>query len=481
MSAPEATEPAEGAVPFDLNVKKVLEHWPVSYAVRELIANALDEHVLTGTPEPAIVRDGEGVWRIVDFGRGLRPEHLLQHESTEKTRHPDTIGQFGIGLKDALAVLERRGIRVGLRSAWADILTGRRPKAGFPDIVTLHGLIAPPSDPARVGTEVTLEGLGDPDMAEAREFFLRYTGGTVLEATRHGEILARPPAPAPARIYVRGVFVAEEPNFLFSYNITNVTPFVRRALNRERMHVGRRAYEARMGAILQECVSEEVLGPLGADLAGFQSGTMHDELKQVPVAVLAAQVLQPRAKVIFVTTPQLNVSYVQFAAIDGYRAVVVAQDVAAALVDVVDGEGNPMRDLEAYRREWDASFSYDFVDPAELTPAERRVWELKDHLIALVGMDPARQGITEILLSNTTRLNTDGYPVYGQCEFKEHRIVIRRDRLADPALFCGTLLHELCHAESGKPDGTLGFEDELTYVLGKVAGSVVAPDVRSGR
>jgi hypothetical protein len=49
---------AEG---FDLNIQKVLEHWPVSFALREFIANALDEQALTGTADPQITLDAEGV------------------------------------------------------------------------------------------------------------------------------------------------------------------------------------------------------------------------------------------------------------------------------------------------------------------------------------------------------------------------------------------------------------------------------------
>lgn len=33
---------------FDLNIEKVLEAWTISHALRELIANALDEQVLSG-------------------------------------------------------------------------------------------------------------------------------------------------------------------------------------------------------------------------------------------------------------------------------------------------------------------------------------------------------------------------------------------------------------------------------------------------
>jgi hypothetical protein len=44
-AGPAAGEDGEQA--FDLNIEKVLEHWSVPFAIRELIANALDEQVLT--------------------------------------------------------------------------------------------------------------------------------------------------------------------------------------------------------------------------------------------------------------------------------------------------------------------------------------------------------------------------------------------------------------------------------------------------
>jgi hypothetical protein len=45
-------ESAAGGQAFDLNIEKVLEHWTVPFAIRELIANALDEQALTGTSDP---------------------------------------------------------------------------------------------------------------------------------------------------------------------------------------------------------------------------------------------------------------------------------------------------------------------------------------------------------------------------------------------------------------------------------------------
>jgi len=57
---------------FDLNVDRVLEDWEIAHAVREIIANALDERNLTQTQEVVIEQTGPNQWHIRDFGRGLR-------------------------------------------------------------------------------------------------------------------------------------------------------------------------------------------------------------------------------------------------------------------------------------------------------------------------------------------------------------------------------------------------------------------------
>jgi hypothetical protein len=64
----------------------------------------------------------------------------------------------------------------------------------------------------------------------------------MLESTDHGDVLARGGSDSPARVYVKGLLVAEEPNFLFSYNVTRLSAVLRRALNRERSNAGRGAY-----------------------------------------------------------------------------------------------------------------------------------------------------------------------------------------------------------------------------------------------
>ena len=471
------TSPVRDPRAFDLNIEKVLEHWPVPFALREFIANALDEQMITGTGDPSIVTGADGRWHIRDFGRGLSYEHLTQKESQEKRKHPLVIGQFGIGLKDALAVCYRRNVSVELRSRHGDITVAMRSKSeGFSDVVTLHALVSAPSAPEMVGTDIVLSGVTGKDVAVAKSFFLRYSGDEELEATKLGDVLAKSNKNAPGRIYVKGLLVAEEPNFLFSYNVTKPNAALKRALNRERSNVGRTAYSERVKEILKESQSPDVAGPLADDLSRVSMGRSHDEIAWKDVAVHACRVLQSREKVIFITAWQTNLATVQYAEGDGYRAVIVPDDIAFALRRQTDLDGRPMVDLGHYQQEWNDSFSFEFIDPANLDPNERAVFDLTDAAVSLARVNRKRRRVDEILISETMRLSTDGSSqVLGVWEEDNKRIVIRRDQLTSATLYLGTLLHELSHAASGEVDGTLEFEDALTKQMGGVAARVLIP------
>ena len=243
---------------FDLNIERILEGWGVHHALREVIANALDEQALTGTRDITIAKNSQRVWHIRDYGRGLKYEHLTQNENKEKLRNPNkVVGKFGVGLKDALATLYRRGADVTIRTKHGDIALQVAPKHGFADVKTLHAVICPPSDPNMVGTDFSFHKIGDSDIDEAKKFFLKFSGETVLGSTTYGQILPRD-AKGKARIYVKGLFVAEEEEFAFSYNITALTAAMNRALNRERTNVGRTAYSDRVKDMLLASDSADV-------------------------------------------------------------------------------------------------------------------------------------------------------------------------------------------------------------------------------
>jgi len=294
-----------GAVPrkFDLNVEKILQDWDTHHAIREVIANALDEQLLTKSKDISIFQDSKGHWHIRDYGRGIKYQHLTQKEDEEKLKNPHVIGKFGIGLKDALATFDRKRVKVLIRTRFGDITLGKSEKHGFEDIVTLHAYVWPPSEPDFIGTEFVLMGVSKDDIDRAKDLFLKFSGEKVVEDTRYGQVLER--KGETARIYINGVRVAEEDNFLFSYNITSLTSAIRKALNRERSNVGRTAYADRVKSVLLECQTKEVSERLVEDLRNFETGDEHDELKWLDVQERAVQILNAQKRVVFFTPEQL--------------------------------------------------------------------------------------------------------------------------------------------------------------------------------
>lgn len=457
---------------FDLNIERVLENWTLPHALREVIANALDEQALTSSREPEIFPDRQGCWHVRDWGRGLRYEHLTQNENQEKLAHPDkVVGKFGVGLKDALATFERHNVAVTIRTRHGDITTGKHAKHGFDDIQTLHALISDATDPSFAGTEFILCGdqLGDQEILEAKALFLRYAGDQELGTTSYGSVLQPKDTTARPRIYVNGLRVAEEDNFLFSYNITSPTASLRRALNRERSNVGRGAYTDRVKAILLACDEDAVTDALIADLQNYERGSQHDETQWLDVGLHACKQLNARRKVIFLTAFELTIApeFVQRARDDGYQIVVVPDSIRTKLRGLRDPLGNPIRDLERYRDEWHDSFQFTFVSPENFTWAERQVWGELPAIFAARGGRPNR--VMDVRVSETMRLMEGRYQeATGLWDENEGQIIVKRTELQSLARFAGTVLHEVSHAISGASDQSLEFEQALTQELGGI-------------
>lgn len=203
---------------FDLNIEQVLENWDIYHAVREIIANALDETILTKSAPVNIVKDKQGLWHIRDFGRGLNYQHFSQNESGEKNSAEGIIGKFGVGLKDALAVFYRHNIGLDIKSKYGFFCTEMHKKEGFKDIETLHVSVSESDDCNFVGTEFILS-ISDEDMSKAKKLFLAFNSEKPIERTEFGEIFKK--YSKVAIIYVNGIQVAEEENYMFNYNILN--------------------------------------------------------------------------------------------------------------------------------------------------------------------------------------------------------------------------------------------------------------------
>jgi len=456
--------------PFDLNIQEFLESWTMRDAVREILANALDEALLSRSRTPETERVGPDTWEIRDWGRGLRPEHFAQAENEEKgdTQLP-VIGRFGVGLKDALATLHRHGVKVEARSKHAAYSLVRHGKHGFDSLQTLHVAVDKSGAWDEPGTVFRLQGLPDAEMMAAKELFLQFSPQPVLAEGQYGDVLAHP-GRGPAPIYVRGLRVAVEENFLFAYNITSLTKAMKVALNRERTNVGRTAYADRIKRMLLGTTEPEVADALAWDLEGIAAGTSRDEVKNwSDVAVHACKVLNQRGDALFVDAHQLSteVSSIDLAKDEGLRVVTVPSSILAKLRGAFDYDGKPLKTLEVAAREWKESFKFEFVDESSFTSRELEVWSLRDRILDAVGGRPGV--VREIRVSETMRPEI-GNPreVVGLWDGGSGSIIVKRSQLAKPGKFAGTLTHELAHARSGRPDVDRDFEAELTRMLGTV-------------
>lgn len=460
---------------FDLNIEKILEAWTSAHAVRELIANALDEQILSDSAEVDIFKHNDGAWIIQDFGRGLRYEHFTQNESAEKLKNIGrVIGKFGVGLKDALATLHRNGVSVLIESRHGSISVVEKAKHGFEDVVTLHAAVSDPKRLDEVGTKIILSGLADSQMEDAKRFFLKFSGERILEKTGFGEILARKDGQS-SRVYVAGLLIAEEDRFAFSYNITSLNAAMSKALNRERTNVGRTAYTPRVKDMLLQAKNAEVASVLASEFAKIQSGTGADEVNWKEVAIHACKILNASGSYLFITAQEgmLNTSAVDHARSDGLKVIVIPDSIRIEVAGASDTTGAPIRDLGTYQGEWNDSFEFDFVEANALTESERGIFELRNTIAAIAGGFPSH--VKNVRVSKTMRLDfLSGADALGLWDPESKCIVIRRDQLGDLKSFAGTLLHEVVHATTGYDDVTRDFENELTAVLGAAAAQACA-------
>lgn len=457
---------------FDLNIEKVLENWTVAHAIREIIANALDEQVLTSTDDIEIYRDKSGRWHIRDYGRGVQYQHLTQNENEEKQNHPHLVGKFGVGLKDALATFDRNGIGVTVDSKYGHITIGQSVKHGFADITTLHAYIDKPIDRKFVGTDFCLTGCTEADIWEAKKLFLRFTDIELLETTEYGDILDK--RGLVGEIYINGIKVADEPNFLFSYNITSMNATLRKALNRERTNVGRTAYSDRIRAILLSAESESVLSVFTDNLTQMSNGKQADELKWVDVQAHAVRHLSARKETVYVTPEEIQRSsgaVLEVIRNSGKQPVFVTEMVKQKIADTPDMSGKQISTIQSVVAQYNNSFQYDFLPYEKLTAAEKDVFDLHCQILREThsSVKPKQIKVAQALRPD---FPTDSYG--GVWDSEKELVIIRRDMLRNPAIFCGVLIHELTHADTGFDDIDRGFETALSRWIGHFAWKAIS-------
>ena len=456
---------------FDLNIEKILEDWEVYHAIREVVANAIDEQLITKTKEIKIYKDSQKRWHIRDFGRGLNYQHLTQKEDDEKLENPNVIGKFGIGLKDAFATFDRKDVKILVKSKHGEITLDRTQKHEFDDLVTLHAFISPSSEPDLVGTDFILEGLTDKDVDKAKDLFLKFSGEKVLETTRYGQVLKK--KQNTGRIYINGVRVAEEENFLFSYNITSLTSSIRKALNRERTNVGRSAYSDRVKSIILSCAENEVAKRLIEDLKEYQTGEMHDEVKWLDVQEHAVKILNATEKVVFFSADDLVYSknMVDEAQSSGYTVITIPENLKQKIHGLKDISGRPILDMDHFFSEYTSSFKFKLIKIDELNSSEREIFNKTKKILEIVGKP---KKVKNVKISMTMKKDMSSFiEATGVWEESTGTIIIKRTQLKTIENYSGTLLHEVAHALSGASDVSREFENQLSKMLGIIMPKVL--------
>lgn len=456
---------------FDLNIEKILDHWKISDALREIISNAIDETRETECKDLEILMDSDGVVHIKDYGRGLTYRHLTLNENPWKIEDKYAIGKFGIGLKDALAVLHRYGARVEIHSTHETMVLGTMPKQGFEDIMTLHVGVSESPEAKTSGTEFIIHGISESELAEAKEFFLRFSNEKVLETNQFGQVIQNN---GKSHIFMNGVRVNTEDYFLFSYNITPATSAIKKMLNRERNNVGRGAYKSTLEKILLECRNGKVADALMEDFNKSTSGGFaHDEVGWVKIQEHAVKLLNEKKDVVFMTHSQaLNETSTVDEARRGNKEIrIIPDDVAMTVSRTVDYKGEPIRTMEKFQDEINRLYEYKFVDTEELTPYERKIYELTEKILKLAHVKVST--ITGVRISETLRTNTNGLIDAEGVWSPGLGIIVRRSALKSKEKYAGVLLHEISHAISGKPDVNRDFEISLSDLMGRITANFI--------
>ena len=456
---------------FDLNIEKVLENWSVAHAIREIIANALDEQILTESKDIQIFQDQDMRWHIRDFGRGLQYYHFTQNENEEKLNHPHLIGKFGVGLKDALATFDRNNIGVIIDSKYGHFTIGQSSKHGFDDITTLHAYIEEPVSKDLKGTDFCLSGCKQEDINEAKNFFLKFAGLQLIETTDYGDVYSK--RGEKSEIFINGIKVAEEDNFLFSYNITSLNAVLRRALNRERTNVGRSAYSERVRSILLCIKTDAVINTFTDNLKRMSDGTQCDEMKWVDVQTHAIRLLHSRQETVYVTPEEIensSGSILEIVRNSGKTPVFVPNTVKNKQDNLTDDSGNPISTISTVVEEYNQSFEYDFVPYDDLSESEKRIMDLVKPTLEYMNSDMTED---RVFISNRIKQDNTIDETMGVYESSENRIIISRKQLLNKEDFLGTLIHELIHADSHYPDISRAFESRLTRTIGILAAQVI--------
>ena len=238
---------------IDLNIgTNILEHLTIVDALKELISNAIDEHHMNKVYTQIEIFKRNNDWVIKDYGSGIKEKHFTFNINKAKSSDNETIGMFGFGLKDAIAILKNKEI---------DMIIKTKNKIFVPeyytkdeDDTTIHIEVTKNTEEFDCGTEIILVGLKDMYIDKAKEKFLEYIQPNIIFNNDMIAIFTLSPK---QYIYINGVEVYQNTGFHFSYDI-RLTDELKKHISRDRKQIDIKEIKKTIDTLLTNIRPEKI-------------------------------------------------------------------------------------------------------------------------------------------------------------------------------------------------------------------------------
>jgi hypothetical protein len=441
---------------FDLNIKRILTTWQVPHACRELVANALDEHVLCGLkPKDVNIKLDNGRLTIRDRGRGITKFHFVQDESVEKVKNfknSQIIGHFGIGMKDAVAVLARKEKVLEIKCKHGRYTFEYKNKYGHDDITTLHVIIHDDVPSDFVGTEITVHPIREDELNKTKALFLRFSNRTVLFTCRHGEVLTN--EGETSSIYVKGLRIDENQQYQFSYNIYEPNKSLREKMSRDKNSISMGVYSSIVKNILTSTTKRDPLYQMIEKM--ILEKTVTDLKTDVGYKDITVHFTKNMETKVIVTQEQFRTHPGVFDEIKD-KAQIVSQQQYRMIAESGDRKCKTIDDIMKIGTQYDDVITYD-----DMSEEEKATFDMGNEAIRSNPDIFGSFSLPKIVRNLTLRgLKVSGVHSKGDISIDYHQLQ------QGGYTYFGTLAHEHAHKKSGAADCTKSFEQCLTQMLGK--------------
>ena len=450
---------------FDLNIKRILTTWEVQHACRELVANALDEHVLCHLdPKTVVITLSDDRLTIKDQGRGITKFHFVQNESKEKVsnyKNSQIIGHFGIGMKDAVAVLARKERTLEIKCRHGRYTFEYKNKYGHDDITTLHVIIHDDIPSDFVGTEITVHPITEDELNKTKDLFLMFSNRRVLFECDYGQVLSN--ERGMSSIYVKGLRIDENQQYHYSFNIHEPSKGLRDKMSRDKNSISMGVYSTIVKKIL---TSTTKCDPLYQEIEGMILEKDTKDLKtDIGYKDVTVHFTQNMKMKVIVTQEQCRSRPGVYDEIKD-RAQIVSKEQYEIISRSAGRKCQTIDEIMNIGTQHDEEIAFE-----DMSTDEKATFDLGNDAIRSNPDIFGSFSMPKIVQNLTVR----GKKVNGV--HSSGNILIDYNQLRTGGYnYFGTLAHEHAHKKSGAVDCTAAFEHCLTGMLGKCIDQFITPD-----